>query len=82
MIHVHPGTEAFFITCTTLCLHGNMLRQFCLCVKRMLCIKTAKRFIKILLPPDRPIILVFHHQGSLLNCDASPWSAEYKGVRK
>jgi len=41
----------------------------CLCVKHMLCKKTAKNFVEILLPPDSPIILVFHHQGSLLNSD-------------
>ena len=33
----------------------------------MLCVKTVKLFVEILLPPDNPIILVFHHQGSLLN---------------
>jgi len=38
-----------------------------LCVTCVLCIKMAKPFIKILLPPDSPIILVFHHWGLLLN---------------
>ena len=31
----------------------------------MICVKTAERIIEILLPSDRPIILVFQHQGSL-----------------
>jgi len=35
----------------------------------MLCIKTAKYLIQILLPRDSPIILVFHHRGSLFNSD-------------
>ena len=38
----------------------------------MICIKTAERIIKILSPPDRPIILVFRHQGSLRKSGASP----------
>jgi len=33
------------------------------------CIKTAERIIEILLPSDRPIILVFRHQGSLRKSD-------------
>jgi len=44
----------------------------CLCVTRVLCIKTAKLFVEILLHPDSPIILVFRHRGSLLNSDGSP----------
>jgi len=39
------------------------------CVTRMLCMKTTKCFVKILLPPDVHIIVVFHHWGSLLNSD-------------
>ena len=31
----------------------------------MICVKTAERIIEILSPSDRPIILVFRHQGSL-----------------
>jgi len=52
----------------------------CLCVTRVLCIKTAKRYVKILLPHDRPIILVFRHRGSLLNSDGftSNGGTEYK----
>jgi len=46
-------------------------------------IKMAKHFIEILLPPDSPIILVFHHL-SLLNSDdfITNGGTEYKGVRK
>jgi len=56
----------------------------CLCVTRVLCIKTAKFFIEILLPLDSPIILVFRHRGSLLNSDGfTPnGGAEFKGVSK
>jgi len=48
------------------------------------CIKTAKCFFEILLPPDSPIILVFRHWGSLLNSDdfTPNGGTEYKGVRK
>ena len=41
----------------------------CVCVTRVLCIKTAQHFMEILSPPDSPIILVFRYQGSLLNSD-------------
>ena len=34
-------------------------------ITRMYCIKTAEHIIEILSPSDRPIILVFRHQGSL-----------------
>jgi len=48
----------------------------------VLYIKTDKRFIEILLPPDdSPIILVFRHRGSLLNPGGfTPnGEAKYKG---
>jgi len=48
----------------------------CLCVTRVLCIKTAKHFVKILLPPDSPIILVFRHRGSLLTLDGFTLNGE------
>jgi len=38
-------------------------------VTRVLCIKTAERIMEILSPSDRPIILVFHHQGLLRKSD-------------
>ena len=52
----------------------------CPCVTRTFYIKTAKHFVEIILPPDSPIILVFHRQGSLLNSDGfTPnWGSEYK----
>jgi len=65
-----------------------MLQHFrlcvCLCVTHVLCVKTAEYFVKILLPPDSLIILVFLHRGSLLNSDGFTPNrgAEYKGVRK
>jgi len=59
----------------------------CLCVcvthrqTRVLCIKTAKLFVAILLLSDSSIILVFRHWGSLLNSDGfiSNEGAEYNG---
>ena len=41
-------------------------------VTRVYCIKTDERIIEILSPSDRPIILVFRHQGSLCKSGASP----------
>ena len=38
-------------------------------VTRVNCIKTAERIIDILSQSDRPIILVFHHQGLLHKSD-------------
>jgi len=48
----------------------------------MLCIKMAECIIKILSMSDRPIILVFHHQGLLRKSDGFTPNvgAEYKGV--
>jgi len=65
-----------------------MLRQFRLSlsvrpsVTRVLRIKMAERIIEILSRSDRPIILVFCHQGSLSKSDGfTPnGGAEYKGV--
>ena len=46
--------------------------------------KTVERIIEILLPPDRPNILVFRHQRSLHKTDGfTPnGGAKYKGVAK
>jgi len=63
-----------------------MPRQFCLSVRpsvtRMLCGKKAERIIEIFLLSDRPIILVFGHQGSLRKSDGFTPNgcAKYKGV--
>jgi len=38
-------------------------------VARVLCIKKAERIIEILSRSDKPIVLVFHHQGSLRKSD-------------
>ena len=62
-----------------------MPRQFRLSVRLSVtcvyCIKMAER-IKILSMSDRPIILVFHHQGSLRKSDGlTPnGGTKYKGV--
>jgi len=72
-------------TRATLCLREYIYRNFvclcvCLCVTRVLCIKKAKCFVEIILPPDCAIILVFRHRGSLLKSDGfTPnGGAEYK----
>ena len=51
---------------------------------RVYCIKMAERIIEILSPFDRPIILVFRHQGSLRKSDGlTPnGGAKYKGIAK
>ena len=61
-----------------------MLWHVCLSVSRVLCVKMAKHFVEILLPPDSPIILVFRYRGSLLNSDGfTPnGDAECKGCPK
>ena len=43
----------------------------------MICVKTAERIIQILSLTNRPIILVFRHQGSLLKSDTV--TIKYKG---
>jgi len=52
-----------------------------LSVTRMYCIKTAECIIEILSPPDRTIILVFRHQGSLRKSDGliPNGAAKYNG---
>jgi len=57
-----------------------MLRQFRLSETRVDFIKTAEH-IKILSLCDKPIILVFHHQGLLCSSDGFTPNAgaEYKG---
>ena len=54
----------------------------CPSITRVYCIKTAERIIEILSLSDRPIILVFRHQGSLRKSEGvTPnGSAKYKGV--
>ena len=54
-------------------------------VTRVYCIKTAERIIEIRSLSDRPIILVFRHQGSLHSLRKSDGltpngGAKYKGV--
>jgi len=65
----------FIFTRSTLCQHGYMPMAFLfvsLCVTRMLCIKIAKHFIEIVLPPNSPIVLVFVTEGRCLTLMASP----------
>ena len=51
-------------------------------VTRVYCIKTAERIIEILSLSDRPTILVFRHQESLLKSDGftPDMGAKYKVV--
>jgi len=51
-----------------------------LSVTRVICVKTAEH-VEIISPSDRPIIIVFRHQGSLRKSDGfTPnGGAEYKG---
>jgi len=58
--------------------HANSVR---LSVTHVYCIKTAERIIEILSLSDRPIILVFRHQGSLCKSEGvTPnWGPKYKG---
>jgi len=53
----------------TACYSAYMPHQFRLSDTRVYCIKTAERIIEILSTSDRPIILVFRHQGSLRKSD-------------
>ena len=68
-----------------ICYTAYMPHQFrlsvCPSVTRVLCVKTAERIIEILSPSDRPIILVFRHQGSMRKLTTSPpnGGAKYKG---
>jgi len=48
--------------------YGNSI---CLCVSHMLCIKTTKRFVKILLPPDSPSFKFFVTEGRCFTLTAS-----------
>jgi len=73
-----------------ICYSAYMPRQFRPSVRpsvrlsatRVYCVKTAEHIIEILSPSDRPIILVFRHQGSLPNSGGFTFNggAKYKGV--
>ena len=62
--------------------YATPIPSVCPCVTRAICVKTAERIVKILSPSDRPIILVFRHQGSLHKSGGfTPnGGAKYKGV--
>jgi len=49
--------------------HLFVCPSVCPSVTPVYCIKTAERIIEILSLSDRPIILVFRHQGSLRKSD-------------
>jgi len=78
--------SVFFYEQQRICYSAYMPCQFhlsvCPSVTRVICVKTAERIIKILSPSDRPIVLVFRHQGSLRKSGGfSPiGGAKYKGV--
>ena len=67
-----------------ICYSAYMLRHFlpvCLSVTRVLCIETTEHIVETLSLSDRPIILVFRHQGLLHKSDGftSSGGAEYNG---
>ena len=57
--------------------HANSV---CLSVTGVLCVKTAERIIEILLLSDRPIILVFRHEGLSHNSDGFIPERQIHGV--
>jgi len=59
----------YAIACTV---YATPIPSVCPSDTRVFCVKTAEHIIEILLPSDRPIILVFRHQGSLRKSGASP----------
>jgi len=65
--HYCVNTEMHYVTSDL-----KIVISVCLCDTRVLCIKMSKRFIKILLPPDNPIILVFVIEGHCLTLSSSP----------
>jgi len=80
----------FYYARQHICYSAYMPRQFrlsvCLSVRpsvtSVICVKTAERIIEILSRSDRPITLVFSHQGSLCKSEGiTPnGGAKYKGV--
>ena len=52
--------------------YATPIPSVCPSVTRVICVETAERIIEIFLPSERPIILVFRHQGSLRKSGASP----------
>jgi len=62
------------------CVYATAILSDHLSVTRMLCVKMAERIIEILSLSDRPIILVFRHQGSLRKSDGftTNGGAKYK----
>jgi len=65
-------------------IYAQFRPSVCPSVTRVYCIKTAERIIEIPSPSDRPIILVFRHQGSLRKSNGfTPnGGAKYKGFSK
>jgi len=73
---------SILITTACICHPSSVCPFVCPSVTRMICTKTAERIIKILSPSDRPIILVFQHQGSLRKSDGftPTWAPNTRGV--
>jgi len=67
-----------------ICYANSVRPSVRLSVTRVYCIKSAERIMENLSLSDRPIILVFCHQGSLRKSeDVTPnGGAKYKGVAK
>jgi len=62
--------------------YGNSVVRRPTSVTHMYCIKTAKPVIEILSLSDRPVILIFRHQGLLRksDCYTPKRGAEYRWV--
>jgi len=78
-LHHHPRTNIIIAIFTRESIYA-------ICLIRVLWVKTAERIMEILYISDRPIILVFRHQGFLPNSDGfteiitPKGGAKYKGV--
>jgi len=61
--------------------YATPIPSVCPSVTQVYCIKTAEHIIKIVSLSDRPIILVFWHQGSFRKSEGvTPnWGVKYKG---
>jgi len=83
VINVHVSFLRDSIYAIARICHANSVRPSVrLSVTRVHCIKTAERIIEILSLSDRPIILLFRHQGSLCKSEGvTPNGGDkYKGV--
>jgi len=67
LVTVSIFTHSSMYAIAWVCYSSFVCRSVCLSVTLVNCIKTVERIIGILSLSDRPIILVFRHQGLLCN---------------